>query len=430
MLEFRFPDIGEGIAEGVILKWFVELGQEVKEGDSLFLVETDKVNAEIPAPTGGTILAKFGAVGDTINVGDVVVSIGDAAASAKPEEAKENAKEDVVEEENAGVVGALETSSTVLETSQEGMPEKPGQEGRKVLATPVARHLARELGVDINQIAGSGPAGRVMKDDIRKMAKAPHHKEQQATSLEPVVPLATTNGVPHALEERVPLTQLAKAVARNMTLSKQEIPHAAVMDEFDVTALVEFRAEARELAEKEGTKLTYMPFIIRAVVLALQEFPLFNASFAADSQEIVLKKHYNIGIAVDTPDGLVVPVIKNANQLGLLSLAEQVKNLSEKAKERTLTLDEIQDGTFTLTNYGAVGALSGLPVIKHPEAGILGIGRITKKPVVDADDAVVIGHILPVTLAFDHRFIDGGNAGRFMRRLKNYLQEPILLLLK
>ena len=252
MLEFRFPDIGEGIAEGVILKWFVELGQEVKEGDSLFLVETDKVNAEIPAPTGGTILAKFGAVGDTINVGDVVVSIGDATAAAPPEETKENVKEEAVEEESAGVVGALEISSAVLKTSQEGMPKRPGHGGRKALATPVARHLARELGIDINQITGSGPAGRVMKEDIRKMAKAPHQKEQQAASLEPVVPRATTNGVPHGPEERVSLTQLGKTVARNMTLSKREIPHAAVMDEIDVTELVKFRARPRNWRKGKG----------------------------------------------------------------------------------------------------------------------------------------------------------------------------------
>ena len=424
MLEFRFPDIGEGIAEGVILKWFVHEGQEVKEGDSLFLVETDKVNAEIPAPANGTILSTFGAVGDTINVGDVVVTIGDA--SALPESRPAQKQLEAVEEENAGVVGALETSSHVLETSSEGTTQVMAPAGRKVLATPVARHLAKDLGVDLNLVTGTGPAGRITKEDIQKM-DAPH--KESATSLTPVVPVAAKNGVPTVLEERVPLTQLGKTVAKNMALSKQEIPHAAVMDEFDVTELVKFREEAKNMAEKEGTKLTYMAFIIKAMALVLQEFPLFNASFAPETQEIVLKKHYNIGIAVDTPDGLLVPVIKDVNQLGLLPLAERVQTLAEKARERTLTLDEIQGGTFTLTNYGAVGALSGLPVIKHPEAGILGIGTITKRPVVDADDTIVIRHILPVTLAFDHRFIDGGNAGRFMQRLRAYLQEPFLLLL-
>lgn len=427
MLEFRFPDIGEGIAEGVILKWFVETGQEVKEGDSLFLVETDKVNAEIPAPTSGTVLATFGAVGDTINVGDVVVTIGDASATPEPVPAPSPPKVEAVEEENAGVVGALETSSHVLASSMEGSPRPAAPNGRKVLATPVARHLAKELGVDLHKVTGSGPAGRVMKEDIRQVAEGPKRGEQ--SSLQPVKPAVTTNGTPHTLEERIPLTTLGKTVAKNMTLSKQEIPHAAVMDEFDVSELVKFRKEVKELAEQEGKKLTYMAFIMKAVALTLQEFPLFNASFAADTQEIVLKKQYNIGIAVDTPDGLLVPVIKDAERLGLLALADRVEKLAEKARERTLTLEEIQGGTFTLTNYGAVGALSGLPVIKHPEAGILGIGSITKKPVVADDDSIVIRHILPVTLAFDHRFIDGGNAGRFMQRLRRYLQEPRLLLL-
>ena len=188
-------------------------------------------------------------------------------------------------------------------------------------------------------------------------------------------------------------------------------------------------AKLKELAEGQGAKLTYMAFIIKAAVLALQEFPVFNAGFDASAQEIVVKKQYNIGIAVDTADGLLVPVIKNADGLGILPLARQVAVLAEKAKARTLTLDEIQGGTFTLTNYGAVGALSGLPVIKRPEAAILGIGTITKKPVVSEDDAIVIRHMLPVTLAFDHRFIDGGSAGRFMQRLKGLLQEPRLLLL-
>lgn len=424
MLEFRFPDIGEGIAEGVILKWFVEVGQEVKEGDSLFLVETDKVNAEIPAPTSGKILERFGEVGETINVGDVVVTIDEGSASAEPGLAQpaEEPETEPVEEDNAAVVGALETSSNVLETSTEHQVKPAQPEGRKVLATPVARKLAKDLGVDITTVTGTGPAGRVMKEDIKQAAEKPSPAVQPISA-----PVQTT--APEALEERVALTTLGKTVAKNMTLSKQEIPHAAVMDEFDVTELVKFRRETKELAEKEGSRLTYMPFIIKAVTLALKEFSIFNASFSAETNEIILKKYYNIGIAVDTPDGLLVPVVKNTDQKGLLQLGKEVQVLADKARERTLALDEIQGGTFTLTNYGAVGALSGMPVIKHPEAAILGIGSITKKPVVGANDEIVIRQILPITLAFDHRFIDGGNAGRFIQRLRSYLEQPMLLLL-
>lgn len=412
MLEFRFPDIGEGIAEGVILNWFVEVGQEVKEGDSLFLVETDKVNAEIPSPASGKIVARFGEVGDTINVGDVVVTIDDGSGvNVEPPQAEP------VEEDNAAVVGALESSSQVLATSTEHSVESAEMSKGRVLATPVARKLAKDLGVDITNIQGTGPAGRVMKEDIRRAAEV---KPMQAAAAAPVAA---------ELEERIALTTLGKTIARNMAVSKQEIPHAAVMDEFDVTELVKFRQESKELAEREGSKLTYMPFLIKAVALALQEHPLFNASFSAETNEIILKKYYNMGIAVDTPDGLLVPVIKKADQKGLLALGREVQELARKARERTLSLDEIQGGTFTLTNYGAVGALTGIPVIKHPEAAILGIGSITKKPVVNDNDEITIRHILPITLAFDHRFIDGGSAGRFLMRLKAYLQEPLLLLL-
>lgn len=426
MLEFRFPDIGEGIAEGVILKWFVDVGQEVKEGDSLFLVETDKVNAEIPAPRGGIVLARFGQVGETINVGDVVVTIGDDSVPSSPQPTTEP-----VEEENAAVVGALETSSHVFEASSEGMDGNVQPQERKVLATPVARKLAKDLGVDMQLIEGSGPAGRIMKEDIQRAAK-PQVKEAKLPSAKEPWAQDLPVGARHRpleLEERVALTSLGKTVAKTMSLSKQEIPHAAIMDELDVTELVKLRQEAKEVAEKEGVKLTYMPFIIKAIVLTLQANPHFNASFSPETQEVVLKKFYNIGIAVDTPHGLVVPVVKNAHELGLLRLGEQVQLLAEKARERTLSLDEIQGGTFTLTNYGAVGALSGLPVIKHPEAAILGIGTITKKPVVDANDQIVVRQILPITLAFDHRFIDGGQAGRFVNRLRQYLEEPLLLLL-
>lgn len=412
MLEFRFPDIGEGITEGVILKWFVEVGQEVREGDSLFLVETDKVNAEIPSPASGTILARFGEVGQTINVGDVVVQIGDASAQSAPEP--------VAEEDAGAVVGALETSNQVLAASSEHAVAVNGASRRKALATPAARRLARDLGVDINAVAGSGPAGRVMKEDILQATDGPKPEAPPQAA-----PASSAPGQ----EERVALTTLGKTVARNMALSKREIPHAAVMDELDVTELVQFRQEAKGLAEQEGAKLTYMPFIIKAAALALKEFPVFNAAFAPETEEIILKKHYNLGIAVDTPDGLLVPVIKNADQKSLLQLAREVQDLAEKARQRTLSLEEIQGGTFTLTNYGAVGALSGVPVIKHPESAILGIGTITKKPVVDGDDQVVIRHMLPITLAFDHRFIDGGSAGRFITRLRAYLEQPLLLLL-
>lgn len=414
MLEFRFPDIGEGMAEGVILKWFVEVGQEVKEGDPLFLVETDKVTAEIPAPASGKILAKFGELGESIPVGEVVVKIEPSIPAEIPRlepEAKESQ-----EGENVAVVGALESSSVILADSGEHSPRENEQPAKKVLATPATRVLARDLGVDLREITGSGPQGRILQKDISPASRAG----------KPETELAEQS--PKLEEERRTLTTLAKSMARTMALSQQEIPQAAVLDEFDLTKLAKLREEGRELAEREGTKLTYLPFIIKAVVLALKEFPHFNAGYVPESQEIIFKKYYNIGIAVDSPEGLVVPVIKNADRLGLLPLAEQVQTLAKKARERSLTLEEVQEGTFSITNYGAVGALSGLPIIKYPEAAIFGVGLISKKPVV-VGEQIAIRKILPVTLVFDHRFIDGGEAGRFLKSLKQYLEEPLGLLL-
>lgn len=416
MFEFKFPDIGEGISEGVLLEWLVEVGEEVEEGDPLFLVETDKVNAEIPSPKDGTIAKLLGEEGDTINVGDVVVIFaGEDETKESLEQKSETAEEEEEEEEEAGVVGALETSTQVFEAST----EHSSVEGEKepVLATPAVRQFAKNQGVDLLSVNGSGPEGRVTKEDV----------EATLDGAAAEVVMSKVQG-PTALEERIPLTTLGKTVAENMALSKKEIPHAAIFDEFDVTDLVGFRNEAKKMAEEEGVRLTYMPFILKAVTLALKEFSYFNASFSDETEEIILKNVYNIGIAVDTPDGLLVPVIKDADRFGLLELARQVQVLAKKAIERTLTIDEVQGGTFTVTNYGAVGALSGLPVIKHPDAAILGIGSITKKPVV-REDEIVIRHILPLTLAFDHRFIDGGNAGRFMQCLKKYVEEPRLLLL-
>ncbi|NLJ81427.1 MAG: 2-oxo acid dehydrogenase subunit E2, partial [Firmicutes bacterium] len=311
------------------------------------------------------------------------------------------------EEKNAAVVGALESSAAVLEESRE-LEQPAASAGRKVLATPAARQLARELGIELTAIRGTGPEGGVRKEDVLLA------RETRAEETGP---------------ETAALSSLAKTMAENMSLSKREIPQAAVLDEFDLSELVRFRNDAKEKAEQEGIKLTYMPFLIKALVLALQDYPSFNARFSPETNEIVFQKDYNIGIAVDSPDGLVVPVIKNAEQLSLLRLAEEVQNLAEKARRRTLTLEEIRGGTFSLTNYGAVGALSGLPIIKHPEAAILGMGKISPKPIADGQGQIVVKQMLPLTLVFDHRFIDGGGAGRFMARLKELLEEPLLLLL-
>lgn len=429
MLEFKFPDIGEGISEGRLLKWLVKAGDKVKEGDSLFLVETDKVNAEIPSPGYGVITELLAKAGDIIYVGDIIVKISNEETTmVRPISEKE---------ENAGVVGAIEVSSEVIESSDESYKNGTVLK-KKVLATPVARKLAKDLGIDINIIKGSGLIGRVMKEDIYRLSEENKIKDKEQILEAKMVgkskePQSQTTEIP-ALKiegdlERVPLTMLRKTIAKNMVLSKSVIPHAVVMDEFDVTKLVEFRNEVRLLAEEKGIHLTYMSFIIKAVTLSLKEFPVFNSSYDVAKEEIILKKFYNIGIAVDTSEGLLVPVIKDADRKGILYIARELQKLGEDARNRNLTLEKLQNGTFTITNYGATGSSSGIPVIRYPEAAILGIGKIGKKPVINENEEMVIRSIMNISLCIDHRIIDGGDAGRFLKCLREYLENPMLLMI-
>jgi len=453
MFHVKFADIGEGIHEGVLLKLFFNEGDSVKEGDSLFTLETDKVNAEIPSPATGTLFANKYKVGTKVNVGDVIVIVDDgkpglrsnmeggevlAEGGVPKSEDTTSHNESVVERGSTAVVGQIEISEAVIPSSGEMTTKVETEETlRRILATPVARKMAKDLGVDIYQITGTGPQGRVMKEDIKKASEAKAHSNLVSAPITPV-----QNGIQHEsgryypktripeLErsERVPMTMLRKTIANNMSLSKFTIPHTAVMDEIDVTELVAFRDQAKLLASEDGAKLTYLAFFIKAVISGLKIYKGLNASLDEESEEIVYKHFYNIGIAVDTPDGLMVPVIKDADRLSLLELAKSIEDLSARARSKTLKLDELTGGTFTITNYGAVGASFGVPVIKHPEAGILGVGTIVKKPVV-LEDQIVIRQILPVSLSFDHRIIDGADAGRFIGWIKRLLSNPNYLLI-
>ncbi len=429
MYDFRFADIGEGIHEGKLLKWMYKEGDTVNEGDTLFLVETDKVNAEIPSPVNGEIVKLMADVGDIIHVGDVVVKIDDVSQTDTESKEKEALSED---EKGAGVVGEIEVSSEVIESSQEGKEAESSTGDKKVLATPVARKLAKDLGIDINTIKGTGPVGRVMKEDIYK-AKENSDKNQNVF-IQPIgdtfykAPVKTPEIKVNGEVERVPISRLRKTIAENMVLSKSIIPHATTMDDFDVSALVKLRKEQKEMVNEHDVNLTYMPFIIKAVVLAMKKFPVFNSSFDEKSEEIILKKYYNIGIATDTPDGLMVPVIKDVDKKGILQIASELESIVDKARNKTISISELSEGTFSITNYGALGSTYGVPVIRYPESAILGIGKIAKKPVV-VDDEIVIRDIMPVSLSIDHRIIDGADAGRFLIKLKEYLSNPMLLLL-
>lgn len=427
MYDFRFADIGEGIHEGVIHQWLVKVGDTVKDGQTLFLVETDKVTAEMPSPVNGTIHSINFQVGQTVHVGDVVVSIDDGKGSVKSESVSEPASG------STSVVGEIEISSQVIPSSDEVTIEVAQALTTKVLATPVARKMAKDLGVDIQTLKGTGPNGRVMKEDIQKafdVSKVSNQPAFSGVESQPVIASPVAQSLPHNLgEDRVKMTMLRKTIAKNMTLSKFTIPHTAAMDEVDVTSLVAYRQRVNtEHSDQEG-KLTFMPFIMKAIAIALKAHPILNATLDEANEEIVLKKYYNIGMATDTPDGLMVPVLKAVNHLSIYEIAQEIKRLGSGAKERTLGLKDMEGGTFTVTNYGAIGALYGVPVIKYPEVAILGIGTIYKKPAVAEDGSIVVQDTLPLSISFDHRVVDGADAGRFLQTLKRLLSNPDLLLL-
>ena len=426
--DFKFADIGEGIHEGTILKWNFKEGDKVNEGETLVVVETDKVNAELPAPETGVILKIGKKEGEVIHVGETVVLIGlnGATLTEAPKVTKEPQSEP---KKGAGVVGEIEVSDEIIGGStEETVVVKTG----KVLASPVARKLASDLGVDIATVKGTGEQGRVLKDDLANLGQAKQEVKAEVkqevkveASKETTMPAAAK---PQGDVEVVKISRLRKAVSNAMTRSKSIIPETVLMDEINVNELVKFRNEAKTLAESKGIKLTYMAFIAKAVLIALKEFPTFNASFNHDTDELYIKKYINLGMAVDTPDGLIVPNLKNADKLSVFELASGIRKLADDTIARKITLDQQTNGTFTITNFGSAGIAFGTPVINYPELAILGIGKIEKKPWV-IDDEIKIAYTLPLSLAVDHRIIDGADGGRFLMRVKELLSNPTLLLL-
>ena len=420
---FKFPDIGEGLTEGIIIEWYVDKGTAVKVGQPLVKMETDKVVTDIPSPREGVVAARYGKVGETIHVGETLVEIEIGAEAAA--EAKKDAAE-MVEEKGAGVVGTIEVASNnaFLPASDEGTVTRTAAVSsapRKVLATPVARAMAREMNIDINLVTGTGPAGRVMKSDILN-----YHSSASSLSTAPVrEPFAVSSD----LVEIKPMSQIRKSIARNMLRSKQSTAHMTLFDEPEVSALVDARAKYKEEYSKEGLSLTYLPFVIKAVVASLKRHPELNSEMDFEKGNIIFKNYYNIGIAVSTPDGLVVPVIRNADRLTIRELSKAVADIAVKARDRKLSLDDMKDGTFTITNYGALGGWFGVPVINYPQVGILGIGRINQKPVV-INGEIKVGNVMPLSLSVDHRMIDGAEATLFLNDVAAGIADPLSLIMR
>ena len=395
--EFKLPDIGEGVAEGEILKWLVKEGEVVKEDQSLVEVMTDKVNVQIPSPKDGTIAKILVKEGEVVKVGRPILVIEFVGTAPAP-----------AEHQRPQPVQA----APAVQVLQSPVPQD------RVLAAPATRRLARELGVNITRVKGSGPGGRVTDDDLRAGSPAAATAPAVVAAATPRAPAASSDD-----EERVPLRGVRKITAERMTKSFHTVAQVTLVDEVDMTELVLLREAFKGSAEKRGVKLTFLPFVIKAVIPALKEFPYVNSTLDEASGEIVLKKRYNLGIATDTPGGLLVPVLRDADKKDIFELSAEIERLAGMARTAELERDEVQGSTFTITNLGSIGGLFATPIVNYPEVAILGTHRISKRPVV-RDGKIEVRDMMYISLSFDHRVMDGAYGARFMNRIIDIIQDP------
>lgn len=443
--EFRFPDVGEGITEGEIVKWLVKEKDKIKENDNLVQVETDKSIVDIPSPKNGKILKLHFREGDTIKVGDVIVTIDDGIGQLPPQKSVNGKiEEEPRKRRSVSVVGELEEAEdnhvSTSEISEESGKPKVCKLGEicepevkefvsrsGILAVPKVRSLAKKLGVDINEVKTSGENGRITEDDVIAASKEKQvsvlvESEHTLAKIEEVKKIRVIKKYDMwGYVDRIPLKGVRRTVARNIIRSFQSAASVTAMIDIDVTKLWGLREKEKSKAGEKGIKLTFFPFIIRAVIEGLKKHPYLNSEFT--DEEIIVKKYYNIGIAVDTEVGLIVPVIKRAETKNLYDIAREINELAEKAKKRTLDLMDMKGGSFTITNYGSIGSNYGTPIINPPEAAILGLGRIFDRVTLN-DKKIENRKILPLSLTFDHRILDGAEAARFLNTIKDYLEEP------
>ncbi len=429
--EFRLPDIGEGIHEGEIVQWFVKPGQEVKEDDILAEVQNDKAVVEIPSPVDGTILEVLVEEGTLTTVGTVLLKID--APGYEDLQLKGHHDEEEEEEETPAKEEAPVKEETV-ETSKAPEIVEPSNTSKRVIALPSVRKFAREQGVDISVVEGTGKNGRVTKEDILNHGKQPAETTVASENTEETTQAPEVASTPVNLEGEFPETRekmsgIRRAIAKAMVNSKHTAPHVTLMDEVDVTNLVAHRKKFKNIAAEEGVKLTYLPYVVKALVSTLRKFKEFNRSLDDATNEIIQKHYYNIGIAADTERGLLVPVIKHADRKSVFAISDEINTLAEKARDGKLAPNEMQGASCSISNIGSAGGQWFTPVINHPEVAILGIGRIAEKPVIKNGE-IVAAPVLALSLSFDHRMIDGATAQNAMNHLKRLLSEPELLLME
>ena len=434
MYEFKLADLGEGMHEAEIVQWLIKEGDTTKLDQTIARVETDKAVVELPAPVAGRVSEIRIKDGQTAKVGEVLVVFETPTTTAGSSHTVQNAQASAVP------APALAQSAPGTKTTTKPRP----------LAVPAVRKLAFELGVDLEQVTPSSPGGRISMEDVRAYAA-------QATSTPPVQAQNGANATPtdavakqeqavlqtapiptqaaeqpvlsaQVQDERQPLTGLRKRIAEHMERSWRTIPHATAFDEVDGSGLLALRQALKPIAEQRGVRLTYMPLLIKLLIPVLKEFSIFNASLDEEKREIIFKRSYHIGVAADSPEGLLVPVLRNADRLTLLEIASKLEKLIEGARKRTLALPELSGSTFTLNNIGSFGGGSGTPIINHPEVAILAVGRLQEKAIVQ-QGTIVARPIMPLALSFDHRLIDGALAGKFLARFKELVENPQQLML-
>ncbi|MGZ3772392.1 MAG: 2-oxo acid dehydrogenase subunit E2 [Pseudobdellovibrionaceae bacterium] len=431
--DIKLPELGEGVTEGELVKWLVKPGDSVKADQTVAEVLTDKATVEVPTPVAGIVKELKFKSGEVVKVGSTMLTLEGAGAGAGvgTGTTSTTATHQPAATSAAAAHRPGSVASTHAATTSNGI--FPPVADSKVLATPATRRLAREMNVDINALNGSGLAGRVTREDVLAVkggatssaASAPAATKAPGIS----IPKPAYQGPAGAPEERVALVGIRKRIAENMQRAKQIIPHFTIMDEAKVDAMVALRESLKEHAEKNGTKITYLPIVMKALIATIREFPMFNASIDDAAGEVVYKKYFNLGFAADTPNGLVVPVIKNADQKSILEISKEILDLSKRARDGKLKPDEMKGATITVTNIGSIGGTYATPVINHPEVAILGMYKIDEKPVIKNGQLSAI-KVMNYTMTADHRLIDGAVAARFLAAFIGRIENPGKLLVE